>query len=312
MTIETILEYLNAVPVRATYGAVGEVLGVRPQVVPRLLGARRPEASWIVNGGTGDPTGYTPDEVDPRLAGTHVIRSGDELRRCLERHAAAAPDAVSTTDAGGVQETPETAGGVQETRETAVAVQETPETEAVAMGSETKWIIGTVVPAVLLVAALLSAQIASMSGSLNTRIDDVNDRIDDLRADLTAQIAGVNTRIDDVREALEEEIAVLRTDVGSVAARLRAVELALGLTDPDLAPAPEAGEQTVESDPDAPAASLDPQPEPATSPAEPAASPDPQPEPATSPAEPAVSPDSQPEPATSPAEPVVNPDPPRE
>ena len=151
MTIETILEYLNAVPVRATYGAVGEVLGVRPQVVPRLLGARRPEASWIVNGGTGDPTGYTPDEVDPRLAGTHVIRSGDELRRCLERHAAAAPDAVSTTDAGGVQETPETA----------VDVQETPETEAVAMGSETKWIIGTVVPAVLLVAALLSAQIAS-------------------------------------------------------------------------------------------------------------------------------------------------------
>ena len=292
MTIETILEYLNAVPVRATYGAVGEVLGVRPQVVPRLLGARRPEASWIVNGGTGDPTGYTPDEVDPRLAGTHVIRSGDELRRCLERHAAAAPDAVSMTDA--------------------VGVQETPETEAVAMGSETKWIIGTVVPAVLLVAALLSAQIASMSGSLNTRIDDVNDRIDDLRADLTAQIAGVNTRIDDVREALEEEIAVLRTDVGSVAARLRAVELALGLTDPDLAPEPEAGEQTVEPDPDAPAASLDPQPEPATSPAEPAASPDPQPEPATSPAEPAASPDSQPEPATSPAEPVVNPDPPRE
>ena len=281
MTIETILEYLNAVPVRTTYGAVGEVLGVRPQVVPRLLGARRPEASWIVNGGTGDPTGYTPDEVDPRLAGTHVIRSGDELRRCLERHAAAAPDAVSTTDAG----------GVQETRETAVDVQETPETEAVAMGSEMKWIIGTVVPAVLLVAALLSAQIASMSGSLNTRIDDVNDRIDDLRADLTAQIAGVNTRIDDVREALEEEIAVLRTDVGSVAARLRAVELALGLTDPDLAPAPEAGEQTVEPDPDAPAASPDSQPEPETSPAEPAASPDPQPEPATSPGEPAASPD---------------------
>ena len=290
MTIETILEYLNAVLVRATYGAVGEVLGVRPQVVPRLLGARRPEASWIVNGSTGEPTGYTPDEVDPRLAGTHVIRSGDELRRCLERHAAAAPDAVSTADAVGGQETPVTAVGGQETPVTAVGGQETPVT-AVAMGSDTKWIIGTVVPAVLLVAALLSAQIASMSGSLNTRIDDVNDRIDDLRADLTAQIAGVNTRIDDVRDALEEEIAVLRTDVGSVAARLRAVELALGLTDPDLAPAPAAGEQTVEPDPDAPAASPDPQPEPATSPVEPAASPDPQPEPATSPVEPAVNPD---------------------
>lgn len=273
MTIETILVYLNAVPVRATYGAVGEVLGVRPQVVPRLLGARRPEASWIVNGSTGEPTGYTPDEVDPRLAGTHVIRSGDELRNCLERHAAAAPDAVSAADAVGVPETLATAAGGQETPETPVGGHETPKSEAVAMGSDTKWIIGTVVPAVLLVGALLSAQVASMSGSMNTRIDEVNDRIDDLRAYLTAEIAGVNTRIDDVRDGLQDEIAVLRSEVGSVAARLRAVELALGPTTPDLAP--DAGEQTAEPDPDAPAASPDPQPEPATSPVEPAVNPDP-------------------------------------
>ena len=320
MTIETILEYLNAVPVRTTYGAVGEVLGVRPQVVPRLLGARRPEASWIVNGGTGDPTGYTPDEVDPRLAGTHVIRSGDELRRCLERHAAAAPDAVSTTDAVGVQETPETAVGVRET-------PETPETEAVAMGSETKWIIGTVVPAVLLVAALLSAQIASMSGSLNTRIDDVNDRIEGLQADLTAQIADVHTRIDELRTELGEEIAVLRSDVRSFDARLRAVELELGPVAPDFVPAPAGDEQTPDSaapvvspepqpeppsDPAAPVASPEPQGEPASDPAAPVASPEPQPEPASDPAAPAVNPEPQPEPASDPAAPVVNPDPPRE
>ena len=65
MTIETILEYLNAVSVRATYGAVGDVLGVRPQVVPRLLGA--PPASGgfgIVNGRPVSRPCYTPGSGD--------------------------------------------------------------------------------------------------------------------------------------------------------------------------------------------------------------------------------------------------------
>ena len=142
MTIETILDYLNAVPVRATFGAVGEVLGVRPQSVSRLLGARRPEASWIVNGSTGEPTGYTPDQVDPRLPGTHVIRSGDELRSCLERHAAAAAaaaappaaDAVAVEEAGAagvaIQEAPATDAPVQEAPATDAPVQEAPATDA--------------------------------------------------------------------------------------------------------------------------------------------------------------------------------------
>ena len=279
MTIETILDYLNAVPVRATFGAVGEVLGVRPQAVARLLGARRPEASWIVNGSTGEPTGYAPDQVDPRLPGTHVIRSGDELRRCLERHAAAvaAPDAASSpADAVAVHEAPETGVSIHAAPETGAAVRDTPDTEVIAMGGDAKWIIGTLVPVVLLVTGLLSAQIASVSGSLNTRIDDVNDRIDDLRADLTAEIAGANTRVDDVRNALEEQIAVLRSDVSGIADRLPAAAAATTAAATtaaatDAAAAPDEDEP----DPAAPAVDPDPQPEPATDPAAAPANPDP-------------------------------------
>ena len=278
MTIETILDYLNAVPVRATFGAVGEVLGVRPQSVSRLLGARRPEASWIVNGSTGEPTGYTPDQVDPRLPGTHVIRSGDELRSCLERHAAAAaaPDAApATADAVSVDEAAEAGVAIHEAPAagalaqevpqagSASAVHDTPDIDVIAMGGDAKWIIGTLVPVVLLATGLLSAQIASVSGSLNTRIDDVNERIDDLRTDVMAEIAAANTRVDDVRGALEDQIAVLRGEVSSIAARLPAVAPAADEADTGSAAA------TDEAEPDAaaPAADPDPQSEPPTDPA---------------------------------------------
>ena len=295
MTIETILDYLNAVPVRATFGAVGEVLGVRPQAVSRLLGARRPEASWIVNGSTGEPTGYTPDQVDPRLPGTHVIRSGDELRSCLERHAvAAAPDvvpvaadavAVDEAAAAGVaiQEAPATDAPVQEALEIDAPVQEvpragsasaahdTPDIEAIAMGGDAKWIIGTLVPVVLLATGLLSAQIASVSGSLSTRIDDVNERIDDLRTDVMAEIAGANTRVDDVRDALDEQIAVLRGELSSIADGFPAVAPAADEADTGSAPAP----NEAEPDAGAPAGDPDSQPEPPADPAGEAASADP-------------------------------------
>ena len=294
MTIETILDYLNAVPVRATFGAVGEVLGVRPQAVSRLLGARRPEASWIVNGSTGEPTGYTPDQVDPRLPGTHVIRSGDELRNCLERHAAAAAapdaapavaDAVTVDEAGAagvaIHAAPETGVAIREAQETGApvheaphpgaAVHDTPDIEAIAMGGDAKWIIGTLVPVVLLATGLLSAQIASVSGSLSTRIDDVNERIDDLRTDVMAEIAGANTRVDDVRDALEDQIAVLRGEVSGIAARLPAVAPAADEADTESVAAPD------EAEPDAaaPAVDPDPQPEPPTDPAAAAATADP-------------------------------------
>ena len=66
------------------------------------------------------------------------------------------------------------------------------------MTSDTKWIIGTIVPAILVVAGLLSVQ-----------------------------ISGVNARIDDLNSRLER----LETDVRSMDDRLRSVEAAFGKVD---------------------------------------------------------------------------------
>ena len=280
MTIETIVEYLNAVPIRATYGAVGDVLGVRPQVVPRLLGRRRPETSWIVNASTGEPTDHTREQIDPRLARTPIIRSGDELRRDLETaNTATTPPRPATRPQRDVSPTPEE-----------VTADETSEKQDTAMKSDTKWIIGSMGAAILLVAALLSGQIASVSASLNARIDDVNDRIDNLRADVTARIASVDTRIEGVRNELGERIATLAGEISSIAAREGAVESEAGATDPELLPSPATNESG--SDPTAPA-TKDPaaQAEPPAQPAEPEGTAEAQPEPAPEPAEPVVSPD---------------------
>ena len=70
------------------------------------------------------------------------------------------------------------------------------------MSGDTKWIIGTIIPAIFVVAGLLSAQIAGVNTSVNARIDDMNGRL----------------------ERLE-------TDVRSMDARLRAVEVAFGKVD---------------------------------------------------------------------------------
>ena len=87
--IEEILEYLNAACVRCTYKAVGEIIGVPPQSVGgSYLGEPRPEASWVVRAGTGQPTGYNPDQKHPRLEENRdIIRSGDELKKrmCEQR-----------------------------------------------------------------------------------------------------------------------------------------------------------------------------------------------------------------------------------
>ena len=84
------------------------------------------------------------------------------------------------------------------------------------MSTDTKWIIGTVVgtgmaviTAVLTVAGLLLAQVASV----NARIDDLD--------------ASVNARIDDVRSDMRE----MRASLERFDARLDAVEVALGKVD---------------------------------------------------------------------------------
>ena len=79
-----ILDYLNKIKTRCTYGAVAEVLGVNSRSVGQILGERRPEASWVVNSKTGDPTDYLDSEKHPELYRTDfIIKSADVLRRNL-------------------------------------------------------------------------------------------------------------------------------------------------------------------------------------------------------------------------------------
>ncbi len=80
------------------------------------------------------------------------------------------------------------------------------------MSSDTRWIIGTVV----VLAGLLSAQMAGQIGAVNARIDAVNDRIDD-----------VNDRIDDMAARMDR----IETRLDGFDTRLRNVEIAFGKVD---------------------------------------------------------------------------------
>ena len=85
------------------------------------------------------------------------------------------------------------------------------------MSKDTKWIIGTIIPAILVVAGLLSAQIAG-----------VNTRIDDLRAGLTARMDSIEARLDARMDGLE---ARLDARMDGLDERVRAVEIALAKVD---------------------------------------------------------------------------------
>ena len=65
------------------------------------------------------------------------------------------------------------------------------------MSSDTKWIIGTILPAILVVAGLLSAQIAGGNAGLNRRIDDLN-------ATVNARFDDVHRRIDGMQDDIRE------------------------------------------------------------------------------------------------------------
>jgi len=77
------------------------------------------------------------------------------------------------------------------------------------VSTDAKWIIGTIVPAILVVAGLLSAQIAGGNASLNTRINDLNTRIDDLNANVNARFGDVHRRIDDLQDDIRELRALI-------------------------------------------------------------------------------------------------------
>ncbi|WP_193166209.1 hypothetical protein [Microbulbifer hainanensis] len=82
--IQIIIEYLNKVKTRCTYGVVAEILGGNSQSVGLHLGERRPEVSWVVNANTGEPTDYKDSEKHPELYRTdRIIKSAEVLRRNL-------------------------------------------------------------------------------------------------------------------------------------------------------------------------------------------------------------------------------------
>jgi hypothetical protein len=83
--ITVIIDYLNEVKTRCTYNAAAKALGITPQALKKLLGARRPENSWLVSSGTGDPVGYTDEEKHPELHRTkRIIESAEVLTRNLD------------------------------------------------------------------------------------------------------------------------------------------------------------------------------------------------------------------------------------
>ena len=80
------------------------------------------------------------------------------------------------------------------------------------MSNDTKWTVG----AALVLAGLLSAQIAG-----------VNARIDDLRADLTARIDRIETRIDRIEtrlDGIDERLRNVEIEFGKVDQRLLTIE----------------------------------------------------------------------------------------
>jgi hypothetical protein len=84
--LTAIIKYLSKHKVRATYGAVAEVLGVLPLSMGARLGPHNKEASWIVAAKTGRPTGYAAGDIDPDvLKSTVLISDGAELRRRMQQ-----------------------------------------------------------------------------------------------------------------------------------------------------------------------------------------------------------------------------------
>ena len=96
------------------------------------------------------------------------------------------------------------------------------------MSNDTKWIIGTIISAALVVAGLLSAQIAG-----------VNTRIDDLRADLTARMDRLEARLDTRMDRLEARMDGLDERVRNVEIALAKVEQRLLTIERVVLPAPE-------------------------------------------------------------------------
>lgn len=84
-TLDQVVDALNRHRVRATYGAVAEIVGG----IARGVMGRRPRSarySWVVRQHDGLPSGYHPTQWAPGLlAHSRVIRTGAELRALMEQ-----------------------------------------------------------------------------------------------------------------------------------------------------------------------------------------------------------------------------------
>ena len=84
LTMDQILDVLDANHQRATYGAVAALLGKPPRTL--MKGCERDQRhSWVVRRETGEPTGYQPAQVHPALREREtVIETKDELAKWLK------------------------------------------------------------------------------------------------------------------------------------------------------------------------------------------------------------------------------------
>ena len=97
MSLDDIVDLLDHHGQRATYGAVAALLGHSPRSL--LRGQERGRRfSWIVNRGTGLPTGYQDNQIDPRLKDSGpVLATAAELQTWLDKSGASvAADATVT------------------------------------------------------------------------------------------------------------------------------------------------------------------------------------------------------------------------
>jgi hypothetical protein len=86
MDLPTVLDRLHQYGQRATYAALGGIIGQPARSVMHGQ-PKTPRNSWIVAKQNGQPTGYGASERDPRLATSpKPITSPDELTLWLQAH----------------------------------------------------------------------------------------------------------------------------------------------------------------------------------------------------------------------------------
>ena len=93
LSLDRIVDLLDQHGQRATYGAVARLVGHSPRSL--LKGRDRGRRySWIVNRETGLPSGYTEDQIDPRLPASGPVLAGHaELQAWLASRSDASGDA---------------------------------------------------------------------------------------------------------------------------------------------------------------------------------------------------------------------------